>query len=146
MKKFLLLMSLSILLQSCFSYTRALDFNAGEVQVNQDVKIYKNNGTERKGKVLSVDEDQIAIIYSKTKQVLKIPVKDISGVQGSELSVAKSFAIPSAILLAIPVIFFLFWQLVYKKHHTLKHLNSVPQHKKTLNFGGSKNEVFLYTF
>ena len=107
MKKFLLLMLLSILLQSCFSYTRALDFNAGEVQVNQDVKIYKNNGTERKGKVLSVDEDQIAIIYSKTKQVLKIPVKDISGVQGSELSVAKSFAIPSAILLAIPVIFIL---------------------------------------
>ena len=94
-------MSLSILLQSCFSYTRALDFNAGEVQVNQDVKIYKNNGTERKGKVLSVDEDQIAIIYSKTKQVLKIPVKDISGVQGSELSVVKSFAVPAGIMLGI---------------------------------------------
>ena len=107
MKKFLLLMSLSILFQSCFSYTRAIDFNAGEVQVNQKVKIYKNNGTERKGKVLSANKDEIAIIYSKTKQVLKIPVKDISGVQGSELSVAKSFAIPSAILLAIPVIFFL---------------------------------------
>jgi len=107
MKKFLLLVSLSILLQSCFSYTRALDFNAGEVQVNQDVKIYKNNVTELKGKVLSVNEDQIAIIYSKTKQVLKIPVKDISGVQGSELSVAKSFVIPSAIMLAIPLVFFL---------------------------------------
>ena len=104
MKKFLLLATLSILFQSCFSYTRAIDFNAGEVQVNQDVKIYKNNGTERKGKVLSVDEDQIAIIYSKTKQVLKIPVKDISGVQGSELSVAKSFAIPMGILIAIPVL------------------------------------------
>ncbi|MDA9272546.1 hypothetical protein N9P44_01300 [Flavobacteriaceae bacterium] len=111
MKKFLLLVSLSILLQSCFSYTRALDFNAGEVQVNQDVKIYKNNGTERKGKVLSVNEDQIAIIYSKTKQVLKIPVKDISGVQGSELSVAKSFVIPSAIMLAIPLVFFLLFAI-----------------------------------
>jgi hypothetical protein len=54
-----------------------------------------------------VNEDQIAIIYSKTKQVLKIPVKDISGVQGSELSVAKSFVIPSAIMLAIPLVFFL---------------------------------------
>ena len=101
MKKFLLLMSLSILLQSCFSYTRALDFNAGEVQVNQEVKIYKNNGAERKGMVLSVDEDQIAIIYSKTKQVLKIPVKDISGVQAKELSVVKSFAVPSGIMLGI---------------------------------------------
>ena len=119
MKKFLLLMSLSILLQSCFSYTRALDFNAGEVQVNQDVKIYKNNGTERKGKVLSVNEDQIAIIYSKTKQVLKIPVKDISGVQGSELSVAKSFVIPSAIMLAIPLVFFLLLAIseIYKSTH-----------------------------
>ena len=107
MKKFLLLMSLSILLQSCFSYTRAIDFNAGEVQVNQKVKIYKNNGTERKGKVLSANKDEIAIIYSKTKQVLKIPVKDISGVQGSELSVVKSFAVPAGILLAIPIFFIL---------------------------------------
>jgi len=104
MKKFLLLATLSILFQSCFSYTRAINFNAGEVQVNQEVKIYKNNGSELKGKVLSVDEDQIAIFYSKTKQVLKIPVKDISGVQGSELSVAKSFAIPMGILIAIPVL------------------------------------------
>jgi hypothetical protein len=101
MKKFLLLMSLSILLQSCFSYTRALDFNAGEVQVNQEVKIYKNNGTERKGMVLSVDEAQIAIIYSKTKQVLKIPVKDISGVQAKEFSAVKSFAIPVGVLLLL---------------------------------------------
>jgi len=105
MKNFLLLISLSILLQSCFSYTRAIDFNAGEVQVNQKVKIYKNNGTERKGKVLSANKDEIAIIYSKTKQILKIPVKDISGVQGSELSVVKSFAIPTgSILLAITII------------------------------------------
>ena len=104
MKKFLLLATLSILFQSCFSYTRAIDFNAGEVQVNQKVKIYKNNGTERKGKVLSANKDEIAIFYSKTKQVLKIPVKDISGVQGSELSVAKSFAIPMGILIAIPVL------------------------------------------
>ena len=51
--------------------------------------------------VLSVDEAQIAIIYSKTKQVLKIPVKDISGVQAKEFSVAKSFAIPSGIMLGI---------------------------------------------
>ena len=107
MKNFLLLISLSILLQSCFSYTRAIDFNAGEVQVNQKVKIYKNNGTERKGKVLSANKDEIAIIYSKTKQILKIPVKDISGVQASELSVVKSFAIPTGILLAISIIAFL---------------------------------------
>ena len=49
MKKLAIVLLISLLFQSCFSYTRALDFNAGEVQVNQDVKIYKNNGTERKG-------------------------------------------------------------------------------------------------
>ena len=97
-------MSLSILLQSCYSYTRALDFNAGGVQVNQKVKIYKNNGTELKGSVLSASEDQIAIFYSKTQQVLKIPVKDISGVQAKELSVIKSFVIPSGIALAFIIV------------------------------------------
>ena len=107
MKNLVIVLLISLLFQSCFSYTRALDFSAGAVVEKQRVKIYKNNGTELKGKVLSVDEDQIVIISSKTKQVLKIPVKDISGVQGSELSVAKSFVIPSAIMLAIPLVFFL---------------------------------------
>ena len=107
MKNLAIVLLISLLFQSCFSYTRALDFSAGAVVEKQRVKIYKNNGTELKGKVLSVDEDQIAIIYSKTKQVLKIPVKDISGVQGSELSVVKSFAVPAGILLAIPIFFIL---------------------------------------
>ena len=100
-------MSLSILLQSCFSYTRALDFNAGEVQVNQKVKIHKNNGSERKGKVLSANKDQIAIIFSKTNQVLKIPVKDITGVKSKEFSVTKTMtAIFSPILIMLIVLAF----------------------------------------
>ena len=44
MKKTVLLLLISLLFQSCFSYTRALNFNAGAVEVNQEVKIYKNNG------------------------------------------------------------------------------------------------------
>ena len=104
MKKFLLLAILSILFQSCFSYTRAINFNAGEVQVNQEVKIYKNNGSELKGKVLSVDEDQIVIISNKTNQVSKIPVKDISGVQSSEFSAAKSFFIPAGIVTGLIIL------------------------------------------
>ena len=54
--------------------------------------------------MLSASEDQIAIIYSKTQQVLKIPVKDISGVQAKELSVIKSFVIPSGIALAFLIV------------------------------------------
>ena len=107
MKNLAIVLLISLLFQSCFTHTSALDFNAGEVQVNQKVKIYKNNGTERKGKVLSANKDEIAIIYSKTKQILKIPVKDISGVQASELSVVKSFAVPTGILVGIPIVYLL---------------------------------------
>ena len=104
MKKAVLLLLISLLFQSCFSYTRALDFNTGAVEVNQEVKIYKKNGTEFKGKVLSVDEDQIAILSNKTNQVVKVPLTDISGVQSKEFSVAKSLAIPLGVLIAVPVL------------------------------------------
>ncbi len=104
MKKTVLLLLISLLFQSCFSYTRALNFNAGAVEVNQEVKIYKKNGTEFKGKVLSIDEDQIAVLSNKTNQVVKVPRTDISGVQSKEFSEAKSFAIPLGILIAIPVL------------------------------------------
>ena len=104
-------MSLSILLQSCFSYTRALDFNAGEVQVNQKVKIYKNNGTDFKGKVLSANKDQIAIISNTTKQVVKIPVQDIIHMQGKALSGSKTIGIPLASILGGILGFLLLWVL-----------------------------------
>ena len=104
MKKTVLLLLISLLFQSCFSYTRALNFNAGAVEVNQEVKIYKKNGTEFKGKVLSIDEDQIAVLSNKTNQVVKAPLTDISGVQSKEFSVAKSLAIPLGVLIAVPVL------------------------------------------
>ena len=105
MKKTVLLLLISLLFQSCFSYTRALNFNAGAVEVNQEVKIYKNNGTEFKGKVLSVDEDQIVIISNKTKQVVKTPVKDILGVQRKQFSARKSIGIPAAALITAILIY-----------------------------------------
>ena len=111
MKKFLLLMSLSILLQSCFSYTRAINFKAGAVAVNQEVKIYKNNGTDFKGKVLSANKDQIAIISNTTKQVVKIPVQDIIHMQGKALSGSKTIGIPLASILGGILGFLLLWVL-----------------------------------
>ena len=105
MKKLAIVVLISLLFQSCFSHTRALDFRAGAVVEKQRVKIYKNNGTELKGKVLSVDEDQIVIISSKTKQVVKTPVKDILGVQAKRFSVGTSIGIPAAALIAAIVIY-----------------------------------------
>ena len=99
MKKLAIVLLISLLFQSCFSYNRALNFKAGAVVEKQKVKIYKNNGTELKGKVLSVDEDQIVIISSKTKQVVKTPLKDILGVQLKQFSARKSIGIPAAALI-----------------------------------------------
>ena len=99
MKNLAIVLLISLLFQSCFSYNRALNFKAGAVVEKQKVKIYKNNGTELKGKVLSVDEDQIVIISSKTKQVVKTPVKDILGVKDKRFSVGTSIGIPAAALI-----------------------------------------------
>lgn len=108
MKKIVILVLISLLLQSCFSYTRALDFKAGAVVENQKVKIYKNNGTELKGKVLSAEKDQITITDSKTKQVLKTPVNDILGVQLKQFSARKSIGIPAASILTAVLLYAIF--------------------------------------
>ena len=108
MKNLAIVLLISLLFQSCFSYNRALDFKAGAVVEKQRVKIYKNNGTALKGKVLSASEDQIVIISSKTKQVVKTPVKDILGVQAKRFSVGTSIGIPAAALLTAIVIYAVF--------------------------------------
>jgi len=96
MKKIVIVLLISLLFQSCFAHTSALDFKADAVVEKQKVKIYKNNGTELKGKVLSANKDQIVITTSKTKQVVKIPLKDILGVQAKKTSWGKSIGIPAA--------------------------------------------------
>ena len=108
MKKLAIVLLISLLFQSCFTHTRALNFKAGAVVEKQRVKIYKNNGGALKGKVLSASEDQIVIISSKTKQVVKKPVKDILGVQHKRFSVGTSIGIPAAALLTAIVIYAVF--------------------------------------
>jgi hypothetical protein len=105
MKKLAIVLLISLLFQSCFSYTRAIDFNAGAVVEKQKVKIYKNNGTELKGKVLSSNKDQITITTNKTKQVVKTPLKDILGVQLKQFSARKSIGIPAAALITAILIY-----------------------------------------
>ena len=55
--------------------------------------------------MLSVDEDQIVIISSKTKQVVKTPLKDILGVQLKQFSARKSIGIPAAALITAILIY-----------------------------------------
>lgn len=96
MNKFLTLIIFSLLLQSCSSYTRAINYRsggAGGFIINEYVKITKNNGTTIFGKVLSVDEEQIQLFSNKANQVLKIQVKNINGVQVKEFSLVKTASI-----------------------------------------------------
>jgi len=108
MKKLVVVLLISLLFQSCFTHTRALDFKAGAVVEKQKVKIYKNNGTELKGKVLSADKDQISITASKTKQVVKTPLKDILGVQAKKMSWGKSIGIPAAAIVVVLILIAIF--------------------------------------
>jgi len=108
MKKTAILLLISLLLQSCFTHTRALDFKAGAVVENLQVKIYKNNGTELKGKVLSADKDQITITANKTKQVVKTPLKDILGVQSKQVSLGKSIGVPAGLILTAVLLYAVF--------------------------------------
>jgi superfamily I DNA and/or RNA helicase len=106
MKKVLTLIIFSLLLQSCSSYTRAINFKngAGGFIINENVKITKNNGTTIFGNVLSTDEKQIQLLSREGNQLLKIQVKNINGVQGKEFSVVKSASIiivPLSILFII---------------------------------------------
>ena len=95
MKKVLTLVIFSLLLQSCSSYTRAINYRsvgAGGFIINEYVKITKNNGTTIFGKVLSVDETQIQL-FSTLGNHLKIQVKNINGVQAKEFSLTKTASI-----------------------------------------------------
>tara|TARA_B110000977_G_scaffold126507_1_gene161757 strand:+ start:703 stop:1041 length:339 start_codon:yes stop_codon:yes gene_type:complete len=91
MKKFLLLMSLSILLQSCFSYT-ALDYKRYAIQRTQEVKVQTNNQESYKGRFVSVNENEISIISKTNGQQLKIPHANVANVHTRALSVPKTVA------------------------------------------------------
>ena len=108
MKKLAIVLLISLLFQSCFTHTSALDFKAGAVVEKQKVIIYKNNGTELKGKVLSANKDQIVITTSKTKQVVKTPLKDILGVQAKKMSWGKSIGIPAAAIVVALILIAIF--------------------------------------
>ena len=105
MKKFLLLMSLSILLQSCFSYN-AIDYKKRyAIQVSQEVKVQTNNQESYKGRFVSVNEDEISIISKTNGQQLTIPHASILYVGTKSFSALKTlgfayFVVP--VLIALP--------------------------------------------
>ena len=104
MKKFLLLMSLSILLQSCFSYN-TINYKKGyAIQVSQEVKVQTNNQESYKGRFVSVNEDEISIISNTNGQQIAIPHASILYVGTKSFSALKTLGFTAGTTFALLVL------------------------------------------
>ena len=103
MKKLLLLMSLSILLQSCFSY-KAVDYKRNAIQISQEVKVQTNNQESYKGRFVSVNEDEISIISNTNGQQIAIPHASILYVGTKSFSALKTLGFTAGTTFALLVL------------------------------------------
>ena len=104
MKKFLLLMSLSILLQSCFSYNTKNYKKGYAIQVSQEVKVQTNNQESYKGRFVSVNEDEISIISNTNGQQIAIPHASILYVGTKSFSALKTLGLTAGTTFALLVL------------------------------------------
>jgi hypothetical protein len=103
MKKFsllLLLLLLSILFQSCFSY-KTVDYNNIEIDKKQKIEVLMLNKTSVKGQLVSKNEKTI-ILETKDGQGT-IPLEEIYDVQVRKFAFLKTlgFSIVSPFLLVL---------------------------------------------
>ena len=100
MKKFSLLLLLSILFQSCFSY-KTVDYNNIAIDKKQKVEVLMLNKTSVKGQLVSKNEKTI-ILETKDGQGT-IPLEEIYDVQVRKFAFLKTlgFSIVSPFLLVL---------------------------------------------
>ena len=118
MKKLLLILSISFLFQSCFSYktlsynnitTEAIEtknrdfinflvFSPLPILSNPEFKVKKLDGTNVQGKLVSRDEKAISL--KQYGRLQKIPKEDISSIKKRKFSLIKTS------IVAIPIIAF----------------------------------------
>ena len=118
MKKLLLILSISFLFQSCFSYktlsynnitTEAIEtknrdfinflvFSPLPILANPEFKVKKLDGTNVQGKLVSRDEKAISL--KQYGRLQTIPKKDISSIKKRKFSLIKTS------IVAIPIIAF----------------------------------------
>jgi hypothetical protein len=100
MKKFSLLLLLSILFQSCFSY-KTVDYNNIEIDKKQKIEVLMLNKTSVKGQLVSKNEKTI-ILETKDGQGT-IPLEEIYDVQVRKFAFLKTlgFSIVSPFLLVL---------------------------------------------
>ena len=100
MKKFSLLLLLSILFQSCFSY-KTVDYNNIAIDKKQKIEVLMLNKTSVKGQLVSKNEKTI-ILETKDGQGT-IPLEEIYDVQVRKFAFLKTlgFSIVSPFLLVL---------------------------------------------
>jgi hypothetical protein len=87
MKKLFLLLSFSILLQSCSSY-KSIDYNNIENEKKQNFEVSKLDREKIKGRLVSKNE-KIIILETKVG-IQTIPIEEIYGVKVKKFSILKT--------------------------------------------------------
>ena len=101
MKKFIFLLSFSILFQSCFSY-KTVDYNNIAIEKKQKFEVFGVEGTNIKGRLVSKN-DQL-IILENNGQLQEMPVSEIYEVKVRKFSILKSTGLLGATYAAILVV------------------------------------------
>ena len=100
MKKFIFLLSFSILFQSCFSY-KTVDYNNIAIEKKQKFEVLRVGGTNIKGRLVSKN-DQLMILENNG-QLQEMPVSEIYEVKVRKFSILKSTGLLGATYAAILV-------------------------------------------
>ena len=101
MKNLVLLLSFSLLFQSCFSYKTA-DYNSIPIEKKQKVEVKVSGGTNIKGTLVSKNEQTITL--ANNGQLQKIPVSEIYEVKARTFSILKTAGRFAAVLGVLVVI------------------------------------------
>ena len=101
MKNLLLLLSISFLLQSCFTYREA-DINPSTMIIGEKYKITTNH---KISKVIlkSISDSSIVVIKNWKEQ--QIPFKEITNIRKRKFSVVKTIVLPPIVAATIVALF-----------------------------------------
>ena len=100
MKKFIFLLSFSILFQSCFSY-KTVDYNNIAIEKKQKFEVSGLGGKNIKGRLVSKNEQ--LMILENNGQLQEMPVSEIYEVKVRKFSILKSSGVVAgaAVLIAL---------------------------------------------
>jgi hypothetical protein len=97
MKKFLFVVSFSILFQSCYSY-KSIDYNNIEIEKKQKFEIKGVGGTYSEGRLVSKNEK--TIVLENKEQTQTISIEEIYDVKVRKFSFLKT----AGLVVGVPIV------------------------------------------